>query len=132
MYLKKSCMISYTSTWKILSTSYCVDSLKVHSTQHGLFRLSQNWQRELDSESFIGAILMDVSKACECLPHNLLIPKLAGYDLDNGSLDVILNNFSFRKQRNKVGSAYSKWSKIRHGILQGSINIRCTFAQNIS
>ena len=28
---------------------------------------------------------------------------------------------SFRKQRTKVGSAYSKWSKIRRGIPQGSI-----------
>ena len=28
---------------------------------------------------------------------------------------------SFRKQRTKVGSAYSKWSKIRRGIPEGSI-----------
>ena len=28
----------------------------------------------------------------------------------------------FRKQRTKFGSAYSKWSKIRRGIPQGSIS----------
>ena len=36
-------------------------------------------------------------------------------------LTFFLGNLSFRKQRTKVGSAYSKWSKIRRGIPQGSI-----------
>ena len=33
----------------------------------------------------------------------------------------ILDYLTFRKQRTKVGSAYSKWSKIRRGIPQGSV-----------
>ena len=33
----------------------------------------------------------------------------------------VLDYLTFRKQRTKVGSAYSKWSKIRRGIPQGSI-----------
>ena len=64
---------------------------------------------------------MDLSKAYDCLPHNLLIAKLEAYDLDSDSLNLLLAYLSFRKQRTKVGSAYSKWSKIRRGILQGSI-----------
>ena len=36
---------------------------KAHSTQHALFRLLQNWQKELDSGGLIGTILMDLSKA---------------------------------------------------------------------
>ena len=35
-------------------------------------------------------------------------------------LTSYLDYLSFRKQRTKVGSAYSKWSKIRRGIPQGS------------
>ena len=50
-----------------------------------------------------------------------MIAKLEVYGLDNDSLNVLLGYLSFRKQRNKVGSASSKWSKIRHGIPQGSI-----------
>ena len=50
---------------------------------------------------------MDLSKVYDCLCHDLLIAKLEAYGLGNGSL--------------KVGSAYSKWSKIRPGIPQGSI-----------
>ena len=64
---------------------------------------------------------MDLSKAYNCLPHDLLIAKLEAYDLDNGCLNLLLDYLSFRKQRTKVGSAYSKWSNIRRGIPQGSI-----------
>ena len=59
---------------------------------------------------------MDLSKAYDCLPHDLLLVKLEAYGLDNDSLIPLLDYISFRKQRTKVGSAYSKWSKIRHGI----------------
>ena len=82
---------------------------KAHSTQHTLFRLLQKWQKELDSGGSVGTILMDLSKAYEWLPHDLLIAKLEAYGLDNGSLNLILDYLSFRKQRTKVGSAYSKW-----------------------
>ena len=94
---------------------------KAHSTQHALFRLLQKWQKQLVSGRFIGTILMDFSKAYDCLPHDVLIAILEAYGLDNDNLNLLLDYLSFRKQRTKVGSAYSKWSKIRRGIPQGSI-----------
>ena len=57
----------------------------------------------------------------DCLPHDLLIAKLEAYGLDNDSLNLLLDYLSFRKQGTKVGSAYSKWSKVRRGIPQRSI-----------
>ena len=103
---------------------------KAHSTQLALFRLLQKWQKELDSGGFIATILMELSKAYDCLPHDLLIAKLDAYGLGNGSLNLLLDYLSFRKQRTKVGSAYSKWSNIRREIPQ-VINIRSTFVQYI-
>ena len=62
-----------------------------------------------------------MSKAYDCLRHDLLIAKLEAYGLDNGSLNLHLDYLTFRKQRTKVGSAYNKWSKTRLAIPQGSI-----------
>ena len=64
---------------------------------------------------------MDLSKAYDCLSHDLLIAKLEAYGLDVGSLNFLLDYLSLRKHRTKVGSSYSKWSKIYQGIPQGSI-----------
>ena len=94
---------------------------KAHSTQHALFRLIQKWQEELDSGGYVGTILVDLSKAYDCLSHDLLIAKLEAYGLDVGSLNFLLDYRSLRKHRTKVGSSYSKWSEIYRGIPQGSI-----------
>ncbi|XP_057296135.1 uncharacterized protein LOC130625073 [Hydractinia symbiolongicarpus] len=53
---------------------------KSHSTQHALYRLIQAWQKELDNGGFVGSVLMDLSKAYDCLSHDLLIAKLAAYE----------------------------------------------------
>ena len=77
---------------------------KAHSTQHGLFRLIQKCQAKLDSGGYVGTILMDLSKAHDCLSHDLLIAKLEAYGLDTGSLNFLLDYLSLRKLRTKVGS----------------------------
>ena len=42
---------------------------------------------------------MDLSKAYDCLPHDLLIAKLEAYGLDNDSLNLLLDYLSFRNQK---------------------------------
>ena len=94
---------------------------KAHSTQHALFRLLQKWQKELDSFGIVGTILMDLSKAYVCFQHDLIIAKLEAYGLDTNSLRFIFDYLSCRKQKTKMGSTYSNWSKVFRGIPQGSI-----------
>ena len=109
-----------------------MDSLK--HIQHPLFKILQKFQREFDSGRFIGTILMDLSKAYDGLRHDLSIAKLEAYGLGNGSLNFLLDYLTFRKQRTKVSSACSEWSKIRRGIPQGSIlglNLFNTFINDI-
>ena len=67
---------------------------KAHNTQHPRFKLLHSWQKELDSGGFEGTILMDLSKAYDCISHELLIPKLECYGLDEISLKLILNYLS--------------------------------------
>ena len=94
---------------------------KAHSTQHALFKLLQSWQQVLDNGGFIGTILMDLSKAYDCIPHNLLIAKLECYGVDKASLRLLLDYLTRRKQRTKIGSSFSSWCHINTGVTQGSI-----------
>ena len=81
----------------------------------------QSWQRELDESGYVGTVLMDLCKADNCIPHELLIAKLEVYGLHKNSLNVIADYLSGRKQRTKIGSVFSEWWKIICGIPQGSI-----------
>ena len=97
------------------------DFRKVHSTQHALFKLLQSRQKELDEKGMVATVLMDLSKAYDCIPHDLLIAKLNAYGIDSVGLLLISDYLSRRKQRTKIGSSYSSWHDIIRGVPQGSL-----------
>ena len=63
---------------------------------------------------------MDLSKAYDCLPDDLIIANLETYGLYTNSLRFIFDYLSSRKQRTKMGFAYSNRSKVLHRVPQGS------------
>ena len=81
----------------------------------------ESFKKALDNRLLAGAILTDLSKAFDCLKHDLLIAKLNAYGFDNSSLKYILSYLSKRKHRTKVNNSYSSWSEIKTGVPQGSI-----------
>ena len=56
-----------------------------HSTNHELIRLTESWRNALNTNKLAGTILMDLSKAFDCIPHDLLIAKLYMYGLSENS-----------------------------------------------
>ena len=64
---------------------------------------------------------MDLWKAYDCLPYDLIITKFEAYGFDNIGLKLFHSYFSNRKQRVKIRSAISEWIVILTGIPQGSI-----------
>ena len=63
---------------------------------------------------------MDLSKAYDCIPHDLLIAKLNAYGIDSVGLLLISDYLSRRKQRTKIGSSYGSWHDVVRGVPQGS------------
>ena len=57
-----------------------------YSTQHVLIRLTEDWRSNLDNDYLAGTVLMDPSKAFDCIPHDLLIAKLHAYGFDEDAL----------------------------------------------
>ena len=104
----------------IFSKSLC-GFRKQHSTQSALLNMLHRWQTALSSSGKIGAILMDLSKAFDCLPHDLFIAKLHAYGMSINSLNFILSYLINRKHRVRVGSSYSDWLPLLFGVPQGSI-----------
>ena len=54
---------------------------KGYSTQKCLLTLLEKWKRAVDSDQMLGALLTDLSKAFDCLDHELLMAKLNAYGL---------------------------------------------------
>ena len=92
-----------------------------YSTQHALLNLINKWHSCLDNSGVVGTILMDLSKAFDCLPHELILAKLHAYGVDIKSLKLLKDYLSNRTQRVKLDSTLSLWLKILLGVPQGSI-----------
>ena len=64
---------------------------------------------------------MDLSKAFDCMPHELLVSKLEAYGAQPKSSEFILSYLSNRQQRVRVGEKGSSWQTTSKGVPQGSV-----------
>ena len=94
---------------------------KGHGTEQCLTVMLETWKKAVDNNGKAGAILTDLSKAFDCLNHDLLIAKLEAYGFDKAALIFIKDYFKNRKQRTEVNGSYSSWLEILFGVTQGSI-----------
>ena len=79
------------------------------------------WKKAVDNHKVSGAVLTNLSKAFDCICHDLLIAKLNTYELSLPALKLIPDYLQNRKQRTKIGSIYIDWEDIISGIPKGSI-----------
>ena len=84
-------------------------------------RLIEEWKSKLDKGYVVGAILMDLSKAFDCVPHDLLIAKLHAYGFELTALKYICSYLSDRQQSTRINGTYSLFEIIISGVPQGSI-----------
>ena len=105
---------------EILSQYQC-GFRKGFSSQHCLAPMLEKWRESIDNEGCFGALLTDLSKAFDCLLHDLLIAKLHAYGFDMNALKFLHSYLSDRKQRVKINHEYSSIEEIVFGVPQGSI-----------
>ena len=90
---------------------------KGHSTQHCLLFMLETLNNALDEGQKIGILLTDLSKAFDCISHELLIAKLYAYGFSKNALDLIYDYLSNRKQRTKVRESFSSGFSVRPAII---------------
>ena len=75
----------------------------------------EKWKSSLDKGKVFGVLLTDLSKAFDCLSHELIIAKLHAYGFSLSALKLMQSYLSERKQRTKINQAYSSWEEILLG-----------------
>ena len=81
---------------------------------------SMHCKKSLESGGVEGTVMMNLSKAFDCLNHELLIAKLDVYGFCRSALFFIHSYIYYMKQRAKVDGSFSTWAKTILGILQDS------------
>ena len=76
----------------------------------------ENCKKALDQENKYGALLTDLSKAFDCLPHNLMVVKLNAYGFLIELLKLIKSYLTERKQRIKMNDQFDSWLDIVVGV----------------
>jgi hypothetical protein len=69
----------------------------------------------------VTAVLMDLSKAFDCLSHGIILCKLSAYGLSSKSVELLENYLSCSSQKVKIQGVLSSWSGIKKGVPRVSI-----------
>ena len=94
---------------------------KAYSCEDVLLSCIEEWKEALDKNMYVGVIAMDLSKAFDSLPHNLLLTKLSAYGMSNNAVSLIKTYLLSRKQCVKLGNHFSHWQMMKRGVPQGSL-----------
>jgi hypothetical protein len=92
---------------------------KGHGCQTTLLSLLEDWKCALDQNLYVAAVLMDLSKDFDCLPHAILLCKLSSYGLSSKSVELLGNYLFCCSQQVKINGVLSSWSGIKMGYHKG-------------
>ena len=94
---------------------------KVISAQHCLMVMLEKLKESKDKGEEFGAFFIGLSKAFNCIDHNLLITKLSWYGVTPRSLKLIFSYLSNRTQDVRINNSYSIKSEIKYDAPQGLV-----------
>ena len=96
---------------------------KGYNSQHALLRLLEEWRQHLnDNNKVVGGDFMDLSKAFDCVPHDVLTAKLAAYSVDENLLMLIYSYLPNRMQCVRMNNVHSRFPNVISGYLKGSFS----------
>ena len=105
----------HTFIYHLLSPFLC-GFFKGFGRQYALIRYIEDLKQCLDGKKNVGTVLMDLSKAFDCLSHELLRAKLEAYGL------IVNPRLPTRRfQRVKINANSSEWKETKTGAPQGSV-----------
>ena len=81
----------------------------------------EKWKKLVDKVKTFPALFTDLSKAFDCLPHDIIIAKLNACRFCFTAAKLIQSYLSNKKQGTKKNNGHNSWEEILSDVLQGSI-----------
>ena len=94
---------------------------KGYGAQDCLLAMLEHWKSAVDKGKFFGTLLTNLSKAFDCLSHELIIAKLNAYRFNLAALKLVQSYMLKRQQKTKINQSYSSWEDIISAVPRGSI-----------
>ena len=83
---------------------------KGYSCESVLLHLIEDWKGALDKNSVVGTMIMDLSKTCDLIPHDLFLATLSGYGISTHSLNLLKSCLTNSRQQVRVEDVTSDTS----------------------
>lgn len=97
------------------------DFRKKHSTEHASLELVDRVMQHLDNAEGFFSTFMDLSKAFDCIDHNIMLDKLKYYGMDDISIKLMSSYLSPHQQYVQMNGVKSELEEMKIGVPQGSI-----------
>jgi hypothetical protein len=91
------------------------------STVHHLLKLTNYITNELNKKRYVVGVFLDLRKAFDVVPHDILLNKLKKLGIEGTALEWFRSYLDGRSQRVDINGALSDFELITISILQGSI-----------
>lgn len=97
------------------------------ATEDAIFKLTKENLYVLNNKTVAGSVFCNLEKAFDSVNHDVLLPKLPYFGINGKDKSLLESYLQNRYQRVRINNLYlnsnivSKWTKIKHGVSQGSV-----------
>ena len=94
---------------------------KERSTTAAILSLSDHILKSFDAKEFTMGVFLDLSKAFDCVNHDILVRKLKFYGIRDTAIKLLISYLTQRQQYTCITDQLSLPSILTHSVPQGSI-----------
>lgn len=90
------------------------------SCEHALITMTDKWMEQVDLGMYVGALMIDFSKAFDTISHETLLLKLQKLNISQSANQLLESYLTNRKQRVIGKNTVTEWQPVTRGVPQGS------------